>query len=189
MKIIFVDRDGVINKNRDDYVKCWSEFEFITGSLEALKLLTDSGHRIIVITNQSALNRKLVAEATIEEIHTKMAAAVSAHGSKIEAIYYCPHLPEDACGCRKPKPGLIYRARDDFQLDLSETCMIGDSFKDIRCARQAGCGAAILVRTGHGVQAERLCRKEGIAPDHFADDLLAAAQWFLGPRSKVNAQT
>jgi D-glycero-D-manno-heptose 1,7-bisphosphate phosphatase len=179
LKIIFMDRDGVINEDRPDYVKKWSEFEFLPGSLDALKLLTLNGYHIILITNQSVINRRIVTAAGLQEIHKKMTGAVVDHGGNIEAIYYCPHLPEDGCNCRKPEPGLICRAQADYGLDLSETCMIGDSLKDIRCARRAGCGRVILVRTGHGKEAERLCRDAGIEADYVADDLMAAVEWLL----------
>jgi D-glycero-D-manno-heptose 1,7-bisphosphate phosphatase len=187
LKIVFADRDGVINKDRPDYVKSWSDFEFLPGSLDALKLLTLNGYQIILITNQSVINRRMVTEAALQEIHEKMTEAVVDHGGSIEAIYYCPHAPEDGCNCRKPKPGLIYRARADYGLALSRTCMIGDSLNDIGCARRAGCGRVILVRTGHGKEAERLCREGDVKADHVADDLMAAAKWLLDESSKVKA--
>ena len=174
-----MDRDGVINKDRPDYVKSWSEFEFLAGSLDALKLLTLNGYQIILITNQSMINRRKVTAARLQEIHKKMAAAVVEHGGSIEAIYYCPHAPGDGCSCRKPEPGLIHRAQVDYGLNLSKTCMIGDSMKDISCARRAGCGRVILVRTGHGKETERLCQDADMKADYVADDLMAAAKWLL----------
>lgn len=179
-----MDRDGVINKDRPDYVKSWSEFEFLPGSLDALKILTLNGYRIIVVTNQSVINRGMVTEAGLQSIHEKMTGAVTSHGGSIEAIYYCPHAPEDGCDCRKPAPGLIYRAQADYGLDLSDTCMIGDSLKDILCAQSAGCGSVILVRTGHGQETERLCREGDAKADHVANDLKAAVEWLLDQSSK-----
>ncbi|MCK4390658.1 MAG: D-glycero-beta-D-manno-heptose 1,7-bisphosphate 7-phosphatase [Desulfobacterales bacterium] len=180
MKVVFIDRDGVINKDRPDYIKIWSEFEFLPGSLAALNLLTLNGYHVILITNQSVINRGIVTEARLQEIHKKMTRTVVDHGGSIEAIYYCPHSPEDGCDCRKPEPGLIYRAQADYGLDLSKTCMIGDSLKDILCARRAGCGRVILVRTGHGKETERLCTDAGVKPDYVADDLMAAVKWLRG---------
>jgi D-glycero-D-manno-heptose 1,7-bisphosphate phosphatase len=179
LKIIFLDRDGVINKERPDYVKSWHEFEFLPRSLEALRLLAIDGYRVIVITNQSIISRKISTKAKLEKIHEKMTGAVAVHGGSIEAVYYCPHLPGNGCNCRKPEPGLIYRAQADYGLDLSKTCMVGDSLKDIQCARRAGCGKIILVRTGQGEETERLCQEAGTAPDCVADDLMAAVQWLL----------
>jgi D-glycero-D-manno-heptose 1,7-bisphosphate phosphatase len=180
LKIVLMDRDGVINKDRHDYVKSWSEFEFLPGSLDALKLLTLHGYHTILITNQSVINRGMVTATGLREIHNKMRGSVAQHGGSIEAIYYCPHVPEDGCNCRKPEPGLICSAQADYGMDISRTCMIGDSLKDIRCARRAGCGSAILVRTGHGKEAESLCRDAGIEAEHVADDLMAAVKWLLG---------
>ncbi|MES0350746.1 MAG: D-glycero-beta-D-manno-heptose 1,7-bisphosphate 7-phosphatase [Desulfobacteria bacterium] len=189
MKIVFMDRDGIINKDRRDYVKSWSEFEFLPKSLDALKLLRLNGYHIILVTNQSVINRRMVTEAGLKVIHEKMTRAVVDHGGSIEAVYYCPHVPEDGCGCRKPEPGLIYRAQADYGLDLSSTCMIGDSFKDIGCARRAGCGRVILVRTGHGKEAEHLCQEADIKPDHVADDLMTAVEWLLNENSELKAES
>jgi D-glycero-D-manno-heptose 1,7-bisphosphate phosphatase len=188
LKIVFVDRDGVINKDRHDYVKSWSEFEFLPKSLDALKLLRLNGYHIILVTNQSVINRRMVTEAGLKEIHEKMTRAVIDHGGTIEAVYYCPHVPEDGCSCRKPEPGLIYRAQADYGLDLSNTCMIGDNLKDIRCARRAGCGRVILVRTGHGKEAEHLCREGDTKPDHVADDLMTAVEWLLNENSELKTE-
>jgi len=189
LKIVFLDRDGVINKDRSTYVKTWSEFEFLPGSLNALRLLTLHQYRIIVMSNQSVINRKMVTEAQLQGIHEKMAKAVAAHGGNIEAVYYCPHLPEDGCGCRKPEPGLVYQAQADYGLELAETCMIGDSLKDIQCGRRAGCGKVLLVRTGYGAHTERLCQEAGISPDHVADDLMAAVKWLLTNQSAKDPGT
>ncbi len=177
-----MDRDGVINRDRYDYVKRWSEFEFLPGSLDALKLLTLNDYHIILVTNQSVIHRGMVTETQLQEIHMKMEDAVVDHGGHIKAIYYCPHVPEDGCSCRKPEPGLIYQAQTDYKLNLSKACLIGDSLRDIRCARRTGCGKVILVRTGHGREAEALCRHVDIKADHVADDLRAAVQWLLDER-------
>ena len=183
MKIVFVDRDGVINRDRSDYVKSWSEFEFLPGSLDALKLLTLNNYHVILITNQSVINRKMVTEAVLRDIHAKMEDAIVDHGGRLKAVYYCPHVPEDGCSCRKPEPGLIERAKAEHGLDLSNACLIGDSFKDIVCAQRAGCGQIVLVRTGHGRKAEKLCGEAGVKPDHVADDLMAAVRWLLEAES------
>ena len=188
MKVIFLDRDGVINRNRPDYVKRWPEFEFLPRSLEALQLLAVHGYQVIVITNQSAINREMTTEEAVQEIHKNMTETVLSHGGAIEAVYYCPHVPEDSCRCRKPEPGLIYQAQADYGLELSEACMVGDSLKDVACARRAGCGKVILVRTGHGEEAEGLCQEGGIGPDHVAEDLMAAVRWLLDERSESKGQ-
>ena len=173
-KIIFLDRDGVINRDSPNYIKHRSEFEFLPGSLDALKLLKENGFSVIVITNQSAINRKMMPLSELEAIHTLMKDTVKNAGGEITDIFFCPHTPEQACGCRKPKPGLIYQARDRYSIDLSQTCMIGDSAKDVECARNAGCGCAVLVRTGNGSAAEKLLAEKKIAPDYIAENLYEA---------------
>ncbi|MDY6950954.1 MAG: D-glycero-beta-D-manno-heptose 1,7-bisphosphate 7-phosphatase [Thermodesulfobacteriota bacterium] len=187
LKTVFIDRDGVINRDRSDYVKRWSEFKFLPRSLDALQLLSRHGYRVIVITNQSVINRRMVTKEAIEKMHDNMKAAVATHGGHIEAVYYCPHVPEDGCDCRKPEPGLILQAQADYGGSLAATSMIGDSLKDIQCARRAGCGRAILVRTGHGEQTERLCHKGETKADYVADDLMAAVEWLLGQGSREAA--
>nr|HID57653.1 D-glycero-beta-D-manno-heptose 1,7-bisphosphate 7-phosphatase [Desulfobacterales bacterium] len=179
MKVIFLDRDGVINRDRPDHVKAWSEFEFLPGSLEAIRLLSNNGYSIILITNQSAVNRRLITEKGLAIIHERMIRRIEETGGRIEAIYFCPHTPDQGCECRKPKPGLIYKAQADYKLDLSKTCMIGDSLKDIECGWKAGCGKTVLVRTGKGKKTEPLLQKDGPKPDFIADDLLAAGKWLL----------
>jgi D-glycero-D-manno-heptose 1,7-bisphosphate phosphatase len=178
-KVVFLDRDGVINRDSPAYIKSWDEFEFLPGSLEAMALLTRSGFTIIVITNQSAIGRGMVAPETLSHTHRKMSETVSAHGGHIRDIFFCPHHPENGCGCRKPAPGLILKARDTYDIDLSDAVMVGDSAKDIECARNAGCGTNVLVQTGNGLSAVATLAEKGIHPDFQAADLLDAAHWIL----------
>ena len=179
MKFVFVDRDGVINQDRPDYVKGWAEFEFIPGSLDALSLLTLKGYRIIVITNQSAIPRKLISPQELESVHSKMKEAFESKGGKINDIFICPHLPSDGCDCRKPSPGLIYQAQRKYDINLAASVMVGDSVRDIQCAFNAGCGLSILVRTGNGKNAEHILAEAGLRTDYVAKDLYDAAQWLL----------
>jgi D-glycero-D-manno-heptose 1,7-bisphosphate phosphatase len=176
-KVVFLDRDGVINRDSPDYIKNWSEFEFLPGSLDALRHLSANQLAVIVITNQSAINRRLISEAELEYMHRMMEKQVRAHGGRINDIFYCPHTPEDGCNCRKPKPGLIYRARDSYQIDLARSVMIGDRVRDIECGRNAGCGQTILVRTRYGTAADKKLFPKKAIVDYIADDLYDAAQW------------
>ncbi len=178
-KVVFLDRDGVINRDSRDYIKSWSEFEFLPGSLNALQQLTANGFANIVITNQSAINRKLITKEELEYIHRMMKKNVRSRGGRINDIFYCPHTPEDGCDCRKPNPGLIHQAREVYQIDLADSILIGDSARDIECARNAGCGRTVLVRTGYGKQAEEILREKGISANYVADDLYEAAQWII----------
>jgi D-glycero-D-manno-heptose 1,7-bisphosphate phosphatase len=177
--VVFLDRDGVINHDSPDYIKSWSEFEFLPGSLEALKQLTLNGLPVIIITNQSAIGRKMISRENLDVIHDMMNKTVQSSGGEIKDIFYCPHMPQDRCDCRKPKPGLIYRAKKRYRIDLETSIMVGDSAKDIECARNAGCGSAILVKTGNGIMAEKLLKEKMIHPDVIVRDLLQAVNWIV----------
>lgn len=176
---VFLDRDGVINQDSEAYVKDPSEFEFIPRSLEAIALLTQNGFRVIVITNQSMIGRNLAPKERLDAIFEKMKAGVEAAGGRITDIFYCPHVDEDRCSCRKPKPGLIFQAQKKYQIDLSRSFMVGDSSKDILCARNAGCAKAILVKTGNGAMAWAELSRIPKPPDHVAQDLYDAACWII----------
>jgi len=186
--VVFLDRDGVINLDRSDYIKSWSEFKFIPRSIEAIKELTLKGFHAIVITNQSVINRNMVSDKGLEYIFTMMKNEVRSGGGLIKDIFFCPHIPEDNCDCRKPKPGMILQAKRKYDIDLADAVMIGDSAKDIECARNAGCGTAVLVKTGNGVKAEKTLAEKKIYPDYIATDLYEAVQWMVDIKlTKVNA--
>jgi D-glycero-D-manno-heptose 1,7-bisphosphate phosphatase len=178
-KVIFLDRDGVINRDSPDYIKRWEEFEFLPGSLEALRLLTEAGYHLILITNQSIINRGMVPLEVLEHTHRLLQESVAAAGGRIFDIFFCPHRPDENCACRKPKPGLILQAQARYGLDLEQTIMIGDSGRDLRCGRDAGCGATILVRSGYKPNVEQALTEQGLRPDAVADDLLAATRLIL----------
>ncbi len=178
-KVVFLDRDGVINCDSPDYIKSWDEFEFLPGSLEAMRLLSEAGCCLIVITNQSIIHRGMVPPAELEETHRRMKAAVAAAGGQIFDIFFCPHRPDENCACRKPKPGLILQACRRYGIDPAAGVMVGDSAKDILCGRNAGCGSTILVRTGNGKNAEKELTDRHILPDVVVADLLAASQYVL----------
>lgn len=182
--VVFIDRDGVINKDSPDYIKSWAEFKFIPGSIDAIKLLNLNGFITIIITNQSVINRNMVSLDGLEYIHSMMKSACKSGGGKIKDIFYCPHIPEDRCDCRKPEPGLIRKAQKTYHIDLAHSVMVGDSAKDIICARNAGCAHSILVKTGNGVDAEKFLAQKNIFPDHVAEDLLGAAKWIVSNKSK-----
>lgn len=178
-KVIFLDRDGTINQDSAAYIKNWSEFKFLPRSIEALRDLTGAGFVIIVITNQSAIPRGLISPAGLENIHSKMKAAVQSGSGKISDIFFCPHMPEDGCNCRKPEPGLIHQAQKKYHIDLSTAVMIGDSARDIECAHEAGCGYSILVKTGKHQEAELRLADAGLRAHYVAADLYDAAEWII----------
>jgi D-glycero-D-manno-heptose 1,7-bisphosphate phosphatase len=137
---IFLDRDGVINCRRpDDYVLDWSQFIFVDGVRSALKQLATLGLPMIVISNQAAVGRGLLAVAALQEITTRMQQELAADAAPLTAAYYCIHRRDEDCSCRKPKPGLLQSAAEDFNIDLRRSIFIGDSESDVQAARAAGC--------------------------------------------------
>jgi histidinol-phosphate phosphatase family protein len=177
--IVFLDRDGVINEDSPAYIKSPDEFHFISGSPEAIALLWDHGFDIILITNQSAIGRNMISVDTLEAIFDRLKAGVAEAGGAIKDIFYCPHAPDEGCDCRKPAPGLIWRAVEKYGIDPASAVMVGDSAKDIQCGRAVGCGKTVLVATGNGPAARAALAEKGMAPDHYSDDLLAAARWII----------
>jgi histidinol-phosphate phosphatase family protein len=176
---VFLDRDGVINMDSSDYIKTQSEFEFIPKSPEAIALLCRNGFHVIVITNQSLIGRNMATQKTLDAIFKKMENGVKKAGGKIKDIFFCPHTPEDNCSCRKPKPGLILKAQQKYHIDLAQSCMVGDSVKDMECARNAGCAKTLLVKTGNGLKAQHRLSCKGATPDYIASDLYEAACWII----------
>lgn len=149
MKAVFVDRDGVINRNRRDHVKSWEEFAFLPRAAEALAELTRHGLRIVVLTNQAIVNRGMVPRERVDEIHARMVDALEAAGARIEGVFYCPHRPDERCDCRKPNPGLLLQVSRELGIDISRSYLIGDALSDLRAAWSAGC-RPILVMSGRG---------------------------------------
>ena len=143
---IILDRDGVINRKppRACYVRTWSEFEWLPGAQEALTRLKQAGYRIVVISNQAGIARGAMTEADLLEIHRQMVREITRTGGGVDAIYYCPHHWDDGCECRKPKPGMLFQAQRDFNLDLSRTLFIGDDERDGQAADAAGCPSMLV---------------------------------------------
>ena len=184
-KVVFLDRDGVINRDSADYIKSWREFEFLPGSIEAIRKLTACGFAIILITNQSAVNRRLISHSQLQEIHDRMTEAFKRRDGHIQDIFFCPHRPDEGCACRKPMPGLIKQAQARYRINLSHAFMVGDNAKDIECGRNAGCGCAILVQSGIGPDAAPILAAKAIYPDLVAKDLLEAVEWIVRTRFRV----
>ena len=143
-KAIFLDRDGVINEERKDYVKNLDEFIILKGVSKAIKLLKEKNFLVIIITNQSAINRKLLTNNGLDEIHNHLQDILKNDDTSYDAIYYCPHKPEENCECRKPKPGLLLRAAEEHSIDMENSFLIGDSMTDIEAADAAGCKRILL---------------------------------------------
>jgi len=143
-KAIFLDRDGVINKERKDYVKNIKEFEINNGVAESIKFFKQHNYLLIIITNQSAIHRNLLSVSTLDEIHLHLKKYLKKNDTHLDAIYFCPHIPEENCACRKPKPGMLLQAAKDFDIDLKESWFIGDRQSDMDAAKSAGCRFYLL---------------------------------------------
>ncbi|MFX0072309.1 MAG: D-glycero-beta-D-manno-heptose 1,7-bisphosphate 7-phosphatase [Candidatus Hermodarchaeota archaeon] len=173
---IFLDRDGVINKEVN-YLADPAQFEFIPGSIEALKIFKQNGFLLIVITNQAGIARGFFSEETLNQIHNKMKKILNQNGIILDDIFYCPHHPDftGQCDCRKPKPGMILKAQRKYNIDLQASFMVGDTLIDIKTGQAANC-KTVLVLTGYG-------RKErdkilSIKPDYIFENLLEFAKSF-----------
>ncbi len=169
-RFALVDRDGTINAERD-HLTDPDELELIAGSAAALRRLGEAlGLGIVVVTNQAHVGRGLLPAATLDRIHDRLEAMLAAEGASVDAIFHCPHRPEDGCGCRKPAPGMALEAASRFGFDPSRAFVIGDHAGDMGMGRAVG-ATTIMVRTGHGL--EELAAAEGLA-DHVAADLAGA---------------
>ncbi len=152
-KLLILDRDGVINEDRPDFIKSPEEWLPIPGSLEAIGELTRAGWTIVVATNQSCIGRGIIDIDMLNRIHAKMHRAVVNAGGHIDAIFFCPHAPDTGCECRKPAPGMVQDIARRFRVDVDECLMVGDSLRDLQAVSRAG-GQALLVRTGNGRKTE-----------------------------------
>jgi len=172
MKLVVLDRDGVINLDSDQYIKSPDEWKPIAGSLEAIARFTQAGFRVVVATNQSGMGRGLFDMATLNAMHEKMHKAVSELGGRIDAVFFCPHAQDAGCACRKPKPGMLLEIAERFNISLAGVPAIGDSLRDLQAASAAG-ARPILVLTGKGEQT----LKAGGLPEgtEIHPDLAAAA--------------
>jgi D-glycero-D-manno-heptose 1,7-bisphosphate phosphatase len=147
MKLVILDRDGTINEDRDDYVKSPEEWVPVPGALEAIARLNHNGWHTVVATNQSGIGRGLFDMATLNAMHLKMHQMLAVHGGRIDAVFFCPHVKEDHCDCRKPQPGLFHQIGERFGLELDAVPVVGDTLRDLQAGVAAGCEPH-LVRTG-----------------------------------------
>jgi histidinol-phosphate phosphatase family protein len=143
---VIVDRDGTLNKRppRAEYVRGPADFTWLPGALDALRLFTEAGFKVIVVSNQAGINRGALTLDELGEIHASMHADVRTAGGRIDAVYYCPHDWDEGCECRKPRPGLLYQAQREHHLDLTRTFFLGDDERDGEAAEAAGCPFALV---------------------------------------------
>ena len=173
-RAIFLDRDGVVNVfHGPGYVSSWEMFSFMPDVAAQLRRLRANGFFLALITNQSGVGRGAMSLDSLHEIHTRMQSALDADA--LDAIYYCPHHPEDLCACRKPSPEMILRTCAEHHLDPKRSIVVGDSGRDIEMGRAAGC-STVLCR--QNLPRPEAMKKEHI-PDHMARTLAAAVDWIL----------
>ncbi len=187
MKLIILDRDGVINHDRDDYVKSADEYIPIEGSISAIARLNKAGFTVVVATNQAGLARGKFELEDLEAMHAKLTRLVEEGGGEIGAIFYCPHHPDDNCKCRKPKPGMLDAIEAEFNTSVESSYFVGDSLRDLQAAVQKGC-KPLLVKTGNGVRTLAQLAVPGLQTNLPAidaeqvqvfDDLSAAADFII----------
>ena len=176
MKLVILDRDGVINFDSAQYIKNPAEWKPIPGALEAVARLNQAGYKVVIVTNQSGIGRGLFDMDTLNAIHEKMHQALFAVGGHIDAIFYCPHPADSDCDCRKPKPGLFRRLAERLNVNLAGVPAIGDSLRDLEAAAAVDC-QPILVLTGKGEKT----KEEGHLPPNTLEfaDLAAAVAYIL----------
>jgi D-glycero-D-manno-heptose 1,7-bisphosphate phosphatase len=149
---LLLDRDGVINEDRPDYIKSRREFKFYPDALQALRWLREQHIPVVIVSNQSGLNRGLISWEDFWDIHTWMIRRILDSGGDIMGACYCPHHPQEGCSCRKPSPGMIKAASEIFHFSLQKTFLIGDRDSDLLAANRAGCRSMILDRSGQSIQ-------------------------------------
>jgi D-glycero-D-manno-heptose 1,7-bisphosphate phosphatase len=181
MKLVILDRDGVINFDSAQFIKSPEEWKPIPGSLEAIARLKQNGYRVVVATNQSGIGRGLFDMDTLNRIHKKMHKATFELGGRIDAIFYCPHSADSDCECRKPKSGMFRRISQTLNMDLNGVPVIGDSLRDLQAGAALGC-LPLLVLTGKG---EKTRAEGNLPPDtQIFTDLGAAVDYLLTRESK-----
>ncbi|NND81239.1 MAG: D-glycero-beta-D-manno-heptose 1,7-bisphosphate 7-phosphatase [Gammaproteobacteria bacterium] len=149
MKLLIMDRDGVINEESEEFIKSPDEWHPIKGSLEAIARLSQAGYDVVIITNQSGVGRGLLTADTLADIHVRMIDLIRQQGGKVQSILFCPHLPEDDCDCRKPKTGLYEELAERLSITFNGVYSVGDSVRDLTAAQRAG-ATPVLVKTGNG---------------------------------------
>lgn len=151
---VFVDRDGVINVYRANYVKSWDEFVFLPGTFEAFRKLAVTPYSVVIVSNQSIIGRGMVEQDSVDVIHHCMVSEIMSHGGRVDEVVYCPHHPDVQCACRKPNPGMLLQVSSRANVDLTSSFFIGDAPSDVEAAIAAGC-IPLLVLTGRGRESQQ----------------------------------
>ncbi len=180
-KVIFIDRDGVINKDpggwtKYSYVTNGKDFHFLPGAIEALKMLNDNGYTVIVVSNQAGVSKGYFTNEDLAKVNERMLEEIKANGARLDEVYYCPHRDEDSCCCRKPKTGLFEKAKAKYDIDFNDTYFVGDSLVDVTAGKALGM-KTIAVLSGKSSKDEII--KWNPKPDHIFKDLLESVSWIV----------
>ncbi|MHC5053942.1 MAG: D-glycero-alpha-D-manno-heptose-1,7-bisphosphate 7-phosphatase [Planctomycetota bacterium] len=175
---VFVDRDGTINANptHGDFVTRPGDLRLLPGSAEALRRLKEAGYLVVVFTNQSGVGRGVMTAADVEVVNAHLGDVLAEGGASLDGVYFCPHVNEDGCECRKPKPGLLTRAAEELGIDLSRSWGVGDGARDLEAARAAGCRVVLVHGDSYPGQREA---GEALSPEASVPDLAAAVDVVL----------
>ncbi|CAN5563293.1 D-glycero-beta-D-manno-heptose 1,7-bisphosphate 7-phosphatase [soil metagenome] len=187
MKLVILDRDGTINEDSDEFVKSPEEWIPLPGALDAIARLNHAGWHVVIASNQSGLGRGLFDVASLNAIHSKMHKALAAAGGRVDAVFYCPHVPEDGCRCRKPLPGLFEQIGERYGIELKGMPTVGDSLRDLQAGAAVGCGTH-LVLTGKGAQYRGQALPQDCPPGtQVHEDLSAFASMLLSRDVPIKA--
>ncbi|MBL7072438.1 MAG: HAD family hydrolase [Candidatus Omnitrophica bacterium] len=188
-KYVFIDRDGVINvdpgaRTKHGYVIEWKDFHFLPGAPKALKMLADSGYKSIIVTNQQCVGKGHISEESLRSLMLKITKEIKTFGGSVEKVYYCPHLKEENCNCRKPKEGLFLKAKEELNIErFDDKFFIGDSKHDIEAGKKAGL-KTILVLSGNSERKNIPAWKT--KPDHVCENLLEAVRFIIRSEFKYS---
>jgi D-glycero-D-manno-heptose 1,7-bisphosphate phosphatase len=181
----FLDRDGVIIEDREDYATSWPEVRFLDGAIDALRRLARSPLAIVIVSNQAAVGRGLITLDAAGNLHERIVAEIQSCGGRIDASYLCPHHPDAGCACRKPLPGMLHRAARELDLRLEDSWLVGDALRDMEAAARAG-ARGILVRTGRGAEQAAHAAQGTLGGVPVVADLAAAVDLILGRVDHAN---
>ena len=181
VKLVILGRDGVLNEFRDDHVKSPDEWQSVPGALEAVSRINHGGWHVVVATNQSGIGRGMIDMALVNAVHAHLFKSLVAVGGRIDAVFFCPHTPEDQCGCRKPQPGLMLDIGKRYGIDLKQVPMVCDTLRDLQAAQASGCEPH-LVRTGRAAALDAAQLQQWVdqvPATQVHDDLPAFAECLL----------
>jgi histidinol-phosphate phosphatase family protein len=175
--VVFLDRDGTINEEVG-YLDDPDRLCLIPGAAEGVRLLNEAGILTIVISNQAGIGRGYFSATTVEAIHERLTEKLARYGARFDAVYYCPHHPNEGCDCRKPKTGMLMQAAREHGIDMQRAFVVGDKVSDLEAGRRVGC-RTVLVLTGYGERARETFNRTNSQPDHISTDLRNAVKWIV----------